>query len=54
MEGVKLWTLRMLHPGYVAISVNFGNKRNNHLQVKVCGYIFNIVYTFEHIPMKIL
>lgn len=33
---------------------NFGNKQNHHLQVKVLGYVFNIVYTFEHIPTKIL
>lgn len=43
MEGVKLWTLRELQPGYVATSVNFGNKQMDNLQVKVHGYIFNIV-----------
>lgn len=54
MEGVELWTLRVLHPGHVIISVRFGNKQNDHLQVKILGYVFNIVYTFKHIPSRIL
>lgn len=54
MEGVKLSTLRVLHPGHVIISVQFGKKQNDHLQVKILGYIFNIVYIFKHIPTRIL
>jgi len=54
MENVKLWILRVLYQGYIGISITFGKKQNDHLHVKVLGYMFNIVYTFEYIPTKIL